>query len=77
MNLRALLTGLVLAATFAGTAAAQSVRHLTNGIEASNGSARPHVTALTDSILRVRVTKAESSREIIPDQPRAAEVLIR
>ena len=63
MSLRPLIAGFVLAGAFASTARAQSVRHLANGIAASNGSTRMQVTALTDSIVRVRVSRSGSLPE--------------
>jgi alpha-glucosidase len=66
MSSRRLLRALVLGATlfFSMSAAAQPapsasgpVAHVANGIEASSGPVRMRVTALTDSILRVRIAK--------------------
>src|SRR5438552_3840731 len=63
MTLRCVLAALALAATVAPRPAdAQSIQgasgsigHLANGVEASNGSARIRITALTDSIIRIRI----------------------
>ena len=63
MSMRPMIAGFVLAGAFASTAPAQSVQHLANGIEASNGSTRMQVTALTDSIVRVRVSRSGSLPE--------------
>ena len=58
MTLRSLLAAFVLAAaSVALPAAAKPITHLANGIEASNGVARTEVTAITDSILRVRIAR--------------------
>jgi len=58
MTLGRVLAALVVAAAIvSGPATAEPIRHLTNGIEAANGSARTRVTALTDSIVRVRVVR--------------------
>jgi len=58
MTLGRVLAALVVAAAIvSGPATAEPIRHLTNGIEAANGSARTRVTALTDSIVRVRVAR--------------------
>jgi len=58
MTLGRVLAALVVAAAIvSGPATAEPIRHLANGIEAANGSARTRVTALTDSIVRVRVAR--------------------
>src|SRR5689334_21557556 len=55
MTLRILLAALVIAVSV--PASAQAPKALPNGLEASNGTATLRVTALSDSILRVRVAR--------------------
>ena len=56
MTLRRVLAVLALgAAIISGSATAEPTHHLANGIEAAAGSVRIRVTALTPSIVRVRV----------------------
>ncbi len=58
MNLRRLFTGVILAtAALSATAVAQAapLTRVASGVEARSGAARLQVTALTDSIVRVRV----------------------
>ncbi|HEY7959823.1 MAG TPA: TIM-barrel domain-containing protein, partial [Sphingomicrobium sp.] len=57
MTLRRVLAVLALgAAIISGSATAEPIHHLANGIEAEAGSVKTRVTALTPSIVRVRVT---------------------
>ncbi|HEV8408487.1 MAG TPA: TIM-barrel domain-containing protein [Sphingomicrobium sp.] len=58
MKFRSVLATLVLVAGPVGQSAfAKPITHLANGADASNGSARTQVTAITDSILRVRIAR--------------------
>jgi alpha-glucosidase len=80
MNLRPLLVGFVFGAIFPGAALAHSMRHLANGIEASSGTMRMQVTALTDSIVRVRVaggaTLPEDASWAVPSAVRRESVAV-
>jgi alpha-glucosidase len=62
VKLRLLLVGLV-GTAFAQAAIAQSLQHIANGIDASNGLARIEAIALTDSIVRVRIARAKTFPE--------------
>ena len=70
MRLPRLLTAAAFAIATAPKPAAAEPAHLANGIEASSGAVRVKVTALTDSILRVRVARegafAEDSSWAVP-----------
>jgi alpha-glucosidase len=58
MTLRSVFAALVLVAAFVGqSAGAKPLTHLATGVEANNGTARVGITAITDSILRVRIAR--------------------
>ena len=67
--------------TLAAPVLAQPARVLPNGIELSNGSASILVTAVTDSILRVRVARAnafgEDSSWAVPAEVRRRSVAVQ
>src|SRR3954447_3071181 len=77
--MRRLLFALTLA--FAAPAFAQPAKALPNGVEVSNGSASIVVTALTDSILRVRVARGRAFGEdaswAVPREVRRRSVPVR
>ncbi len=81
MTLRSLFAALVLGASSVGQAATASpIAHLPNGIEAANGSTRAEVTALTDSVLRVRITRGgkfgEDASWAVPAEVRHQRVAV-
>ena len=58
MTLRSVFAALVLVAAFVGqSAGAKPITHLATGVEANSGTARVGITAITDSILRVRIAR--------------------
>ena len=78
---RAFLTALALAiGSVAGSAGAE-VTSRTNGVDASNGSATLRITALNDSILRVRLARdgrfGEDASWAVPAEVRAKSVSVR
>ena len=88
MNLRRLLAAFALATTLSAPAVgeptqaptASGIRALPNGIEASNGEATIMVTALTDSIVRVRIARGgrfpEDASWAVPTEVRHHEVSV-
>lgn len=70
---------LAIAFSASATAAAAQVHPLANGTELANGQATIRVTALTDSILRVRITRGSFSEDAswaVPAQVRATSVAV-
>src|SRR5205814_2103205 len=84
---RALFAAVAIATAMLGVAAAAqpvpaaAVRALASGIEASNGEATIRVTALTNSILRVRIARGgqfpEDSSWAVPAKVRRMAVPVR
>ena len=86
MKLVRIASNLIAALTFAlltlsANAASAALRHLPNGIEATSASASIRITALTDSILRVRVARGggygEDSSWAVPATVRRQSIVVR